>query len=98
MRRMTYIAPSCPDGYTEKDLEIIMGARLPEFRKWMTGQTCSLCEGKEYNHATQQYQSTVCSGMFPGMAVSRDEVLEGHGMITYTWDVDRFLKGLPVID
>ena len=60
-----------------------MGVRLYEFRQWMNGQTEALCEGREYNYETDEYEPT---GEGP------------HGLVTYRQDVERFLLGLPVVD
>lgn len=77
------VAPECKDGYTDEQITRIMGARLYEFQQWMHGQTGAICEGREYNHETQEYEDT---GEGP------------HGYITYRQDVERFLLGLPVVD
>ncbi len=71
---------------------------MAKFYKWMTGQTCAICDGKTYDHGKRQYYSTECAIMFPGMPVTRDEVLGGHGIVTYTWDVERYVEGRPIID
>lgn len=76
--------PACEGGYTRAQVERIMGDRLAAFDKWMNGQTMMLCEGRKYNHDTEQYE-TACGGT-------------AHGGIVYTWDLERFLRGLPVID
>lgn len=64
----------------------------------MTGQTISLCDGKYYDHICKGYFSSSCSDMFPDMPVTREEQLGGHGGVVYAWDLERYLRGLPVID
>jgi hypothetical protein len=76
---------SCPLGLTAADLETVFGARLPTFHRWMTGQTVALCDGRQYNHAAKMYEPAEC-------------FTTPHGIVTYRWDVERFLDGLPVID
>ena len=76
--------PECRMGYTHPQLVRILGERLPEFNKWMYGQTMTLCEGRQYNHDTKEYE-VACDGV-------------AHGGVVYSWDLNRFLRGLPVID
>lgn len=54
-----------------------------EFGNFMRGQTLGFCTGTRYNHDTEQEEFTECGP---------------HGSVAYQWDVERFLKGLPVID
>jgi len=75
--------PSCELGYTNKDLQEILGDRLPEFHKWMHGQTVAICDGRQYNHDKGEYEDTSCGP---------------HGVIYYSWDVSRFMAGKPIID
>jgi hypothetical protein len=44
------------------------------------------------------YYATECSGLPEGTLTSRDAALTGHGAVTYPWDLERFMTGLPVID
>lgn len=74
----------CELGYTEDEIEDLMGDRLKEFERWMYGQTMAICGGRKYNHDTRKYEEA-CGG-------------NPHGVIVYRWDADRFLAGLPVID
>jgi hypothetical protein len=76
--------PVCKYGYSQSQIEEIMGPRLAEFYKWMRGQTGAICEGKSYNHDTRSYEVS-CGGV-------------SHGFITYPWDVERFLDGRPIED
>lgn len=98
MREVNLPESSCPYGYTYDDLEKILGHRLKAFWKWMTGQTMMLCDGRTYSHETHQYSTTACSNMLPGMPVTVEEACGGHGGIVYPWDLERFMRGLPVID
>lgn len=75
--------PECALGYTDEQLKRILGDRLPEFMQWMAGQTVSLCDGRAYDHSRKEYVETGCGP---------------HGTVTYPWDLDRFLRGQPVID
>lgn len=76
---------SCPWGYTESDLHALLGDRLPEFNRWMSGQTTVLCEGRKYDYTRKAYVPDECAG-------------NPHGGVAYAWDVERFLRRLPVID
>lgn len=76
-------APECQMGYTQSQLERILGDRFQDFLLWTYGQTVGLCDGRQYNHETQDYEQTHCGP---------------HGLAFYEWDLKRFLKGLPVID
>lgn len=75
--------PSCQLGYTTEDLEQILGDRLQEFYGWMDGQTVGICDGRDYNHQTQEYYETKCGP---------------HGSAYYQWDVVRFIDGRPIVD
>ncbi len=74
--------PECSLGYTDDQLDQILGQRRQEFNKWMSGQTVALCDGREYDYATGGYIPT-------GKA---------HGSATYPQDLQRFLDGRPIID
>lgn len=76
--------PECEWGYTENQVRKLTGDRYQEFLEWMNGQTRSLCDGRQFNHKLSRYEQA-CNGV-------------AHGSITYPWDVERFLKGLPIID
>lgn len=77
----------CRLGYTRSQVKRILadhGRDEAEFNRWMAHQTRSICDGREYSHATKTH-SPACGGV-------------AHGSITYPWDVERFLARLPVID
>lgn len=76
--------PECRLGYTRAQVAELFGNRVGEFDHWMRGQTIGLCEGKKYNHETESYEPA-CGGV-------------EHGPAYYPWDVDRFIRGDPVID
>lgn len=82
-KNLTLMDPECTMGYTEEQVTRIMGARLYDFRRWMEGQTEAICDGREWNYETNEYEPTGCGP---------------HGFITYRQDVERFLLGLPVVD
>lgn len=75
--------PLCKYGYTKEQIDDILGERSEEFNRWMYGQTMALCDGREYDYAKKEYRSSDCGP---------------HGSITYKWDLERFLAGLPIID
>lgn len=79
------IQPSCIYGYTEADLIIIFGDRLPDFYKWMRGQTISLCDGRVYDHDLKEYIDSKCGP-------------PGHGPVYYPWDVKNFIDPSPWLD
>jgi hypothetical protein len=97
---MRLIEPSCPRGYTSRDIYNMLGDEDEAFWHFMRGQTMSLCNGSTYDHDKKAYFTTACSEMLPGMPLLASEVplLEGHGGIVYTWDFQRFVRGLPVTD
>jgi hypothetical protein len=77
------IEPACQMGFTRNQVTELMGDQLPEFNQWMRGQTISICDGRLYNYATEQYDSSC------GVP---------HGPVFYPHDVQRFLEGQPVVD
>ncbi len=80
---MALPAPSCKLGYTAEDLLNVLGTRLNEFYMWMGGQTFSSCDGRRYNHETEEYEPTYCGP---------------HGFVYYPWDVQGFLDDKPITD
>ena len=124
-------SPSCPSGYTHSDLDkIFEHGGLPEFYRWMSGQTATICNGKRWHyirghskcpedkagcqkgfnagddpciaHCGHDDDSTEhdwkCE-YFPGGYEEPTECADHpHGMVTYSWDVERFFcikKGAP---
>jgi hypothetical protein len=75
--------PECKSGYTNNQLEQMLGARYKEFMKWMYGQTMTLCDGKEYDHELKEYKNTNCGP---------------HGAVVYPWDLKGFLDGRQAWD
>lgn len=73
----------CQLGYTREQLKRIFGDRLPDFNSWMIGQTGALCNGARYNYETKKEEPSGCGP---------------HGYVVYSWDVERYLQGRPVID
>jgi hypothetical protein len=99
--RLLSIEPSCPHGYTSEDIYKILGDDQDDLWYFMRGQTMTLCDGTEYDHARKGYFTTACSNMLPGMPLTREEIgylAMGHGGVVYKWDLERFLRGLPIID
>lgn len=58
--------------------------RFAELMDWMHGQTMMLCEGRRYDHSTQEYTEK-CGGV-------------AHGPVVYCWDLERFMAGGPIVD
>lgn len=81
---MSIQKPACRYGYTDEQLKEILGDRYEEFQTWMAGQTGTICEGREWDEVEKSYHLS-CDGV-------------AHGLITYYWDLDRFLEGKPVVD
>jgi hypothetical protein len=75
--------PICKYGYPTSQVDRIMGSRMKEFNNWMAGQTITMCDGREYDHAKKEYIESGCGP---------------HGFVIYSWDVQRFLEGKPIID
>lgn len=57
----------------------------PGLGRWMRGQTVTECTGRRFNHDTHQYEPDACAE-------------HPHGIVLFPWDVERYLRGLPVID
>lgn len=75
--------PNCTHGYSLDLLEETLGAaKFAELMDWMHGQTMMLCDGRRYDHDTQEYYETH----------------DAHGPVVYTWDVQNFLRGGPILD
>jgi len=73
---------NCPQGYTRDEVHRELESRGIDpvfFWEWMTGQTQSLCDGRSYNHEKREYEKTKC-------------VDNPHGIVTYTWDLERFIR------
>lgn len=83
MATLTFV-PACEAGFTRDQLADIFGVSLPDFDKWMYGQTQAICEGRKFNHDKREYEAA-CNGV-------------AHGVVTYPWDVQRYMRGLPIID
>lgn len=77
--------PACTSGYSLPQVYEIMGDREPEFRKWMNGQTMSLCDGRRYNRKTKEYESSECADT-------------PHGVVIYSCDVRQFLADREPLD
>lgn len=76
-------SPNCEMGYSWTYLEEIMDEdTFKKFSYWMRGQTCSICDGRNYNHAAKAYEDSAC-------------VSSPHGGVAYSWDVRRFLGIVP---
>lgn len=100
--------PSCPHGYTQADLENILGASLPAFDKWMRGQTMSICEAAQYHydrahgefcgHAEGDEETWKCDYTGTGYYEPSSCAGNPHGIVVYGTDLKRFMLGLPVID
>lgn len=83
MDKVKFPAPNCTMGYSWDYLEEIMPIHVFEdFRHWMRGQTCCICEGRSYSHEDKQYYPDECAAT-------------PHGGVAYTWDVQRFLGLVP---
>lgn len=73
----------CEAGYSWSYLEEIMDVEtFRHFSVWMRGQTCCICEGRNYNHEKREYYPSACAD-------------SPHGGVAYTWDVHRFLGIVP---
>ena len=80
--------PECRLGYSEQQVERILATnnkRTDDFNDWMFGATMALCDGRIYNADSHLYEPSAC-------------FQKPHGAVVYTWDMDRFLAGLPNID
>lgn len=75
--------PECKYGYPAIQLEKILGDRMPDFFRWMRGQTFALCDGREYDYGAREYKPTGCGP---------------HGAVYYSSDVRQFLAGGHPLD
>lgn len=73
---------SCPQGLTDDDVTEILRRH---FFRWMAGQTCGSCDGREYNHEERRYEETSCHK-------------NPHGIVIYPWDLERYLSRRSVVD
>lgn len=77
--------PECEGGYPWSQIDTIFDVEtVKRLEKFMAGQTMMLCEGRRYNHDTQDYREA-CNGV-------------AHGGVIYPWDLQRFMDGAPIID
>jgi hypothetical protein len=76
--------PICKYGYTREQIRRMLGDDTDNFTRWMYGATMTLCEGKEYNHLTGEYEPC-CNGV-------------AHGPVVYPWDLETYLRGLDPLD
>lgn len=78
--------PECHLGYPIQQLkDRLPDADFEDLNKWMSGQTGAICEGRRYDHETREYEPDECAN-------------EPHGFVWYTHDIERWKRGLPVID
>lgn len=81
---ITVPAPACQFGFPQAQVETMFGIFYPRFQKWMEGQTIGHCNRLMYSPEKGEYVPSGCT--------------EAHGYLYYPWDVERFIRGLPVID
>lgn len=78
-KKNKFPSPDCKYGYSWVFLNEIMDEEtFDEFSKWMSGQTCTLCDGRRYDHEAKAYFPSECAE-------------SPHGGVAYRWDVERFL-------
>lgn len=70
--------PACRFGYTERQIEAIVGDRLAEFSAWFRGQTGAVCEGRRWDPDARGYVPDACAA-------------NPHGFVVYPWDLEKFL-------
>ncbi len=79
--------PACRHGFTDEQLAEIIGPwdspERDKFERWMAGQTGLLCDGWRYTHESREHVRG-CE--------------QAHGRITFTWDVEAYLRGHPPLD
>lgn len=76
--------PPCGMGYPVAFLSSFLNREQKDsLMEWMTGQTVGECDGRMYDHEHKCYNPTGCGP---------------HGIVIYTGDLYRWLKGLPVVD
>jgi hypothetical protein len=73
-----FTADTCQLGVTQAELREILGDRYDPFLGWMHGQTMAICEGRQFNYETRQYEPSGCGP---------------HGLVAYRWDLEKFLQG-----
>lgn len=99
---------TCPYGVTQDELQSILGPRLEDFSKWMVGQTGSICDGRRYVYA--RAHNAACPHDDGDVYTWECDYIEGghyedtecagnpHGLLIYRSDLERYLRGRPVID
>lgn len=76
-------APECKLGYTDEQVAKILGDRKDAFYHWMRGQTAAVCGCRTYDHTRKEYVPDDCGP---------------HGVVVYSDDLKRFLRGSPPLD
>lgn len=71
--------PDCKFGYSIDLIQQILGDGFGSFATWFYGQTGAICDGKLYNHDTEEYEDTNCGP---------------HGLVVYRWDFDRYVQSI----
>lgn len=87
--------PDCQYGYTETQLDEILGDRIPEFNGWMWGQTMAICNGDPQR---EWVDDPGAPGGMKLVETGPPLCESAHGPVVYPWDLARFLEGRPVID
>lgn len=75
--------PACRYGYPQGQVAAILGPRLGDFGRWLSGQTMSGCDGREYDYEASDYRDTGCGP---------------HGIVVHESDLRRFLSGRRPLD
>lgn len=83
--------PDCEGAYTEYQVVKIFGDLLPEFHRWMVGQTMPICNGRRWDPFNQKYQQA-CGGISHGPCYYDCDVVE------FAEGKDRGLENVPVTD
>lgn len=87
--------PECRGGYTYHQVQEIMGNREDEFLRWMAGQTMMICNQEPQSEWVKDESSP------GGMRLEEKGPSlcdRPHGMVTYSYDVKRFLAGGEILD
>lgn len=83
---VTDLEPDQPCGLglpSEHLRQVLSAGQFKSLNAYLVGQTIGICDGRRYNHDTEEYEPTGCGP---------------HGTVVYRRDVQRWIDGLPVDD
>lgn len=84
------------NGYPWSQLErIFLPTTVSRLEAWMYGQTMMICDGSAEREWVDDESDPYVRRF---VEVGPPKCDRAHGLVVYEWDLDRFLRGLPVVD